>query len=146
MATGIADGSVDRCQGHVTHLEVDDDHKDDNCRDQRRDVWQVAAVERILQRFELVVPGQHEVEQSDDGALKLCATGTLDGVGREGLPNDVLTDVGGNEEGDRRAHAVALLEELVQAEHNDSGNAELHRQWAGECDVEEPIARQQCHA
>lgn len=40
------------------------------------------------------------MEQSYDSSLKFGTTRPGDGVGAEGLPNDALTDVGRNKEGD----------------------------------------------
>lgn len=45
--------------------------------------------------------------------------------GAEGLPDNCLTDVGGNEEGDTRAKTVALLEELIQQQNNQTCHKEL---------------------
>ena len=54
------------------------------------------------------------MEQCDNGSLELCTPAGVDSGRAEGLPDNRLTDVGGYEEGDTRAKAVALLEELVQ--------------------------------
>lgn len=45
--------------------------------------------------------------------------------GAEGLPDNCLTDVGGNEEGDTRAKTVALLEELIQQQNNQTCHKQL---------------------
>lgn len=45
--------------------------------------------------------------------------------GAEGLPDNCLTDVGGNEEWDTRAKTVALLEELIQQQNNQTGHKQL---------------------
>eukprot|EP00983_Pelagomonas_calceolata_P105059 1159089-Pelagomonas_calceolata.AAC.15 len=42
-----------------------------------------------------------------------------------GLPDDGLADVGGDEEGDARAQTVALLQQLIQADDDDTGEEEL---------------------
>ena len=49
----------------------------------------------------------------------------VDGRGRKRLPDDGLAHVGCNEEGNRRAEAVALLEQLVQADHKHTGREQL---------------------
>ncbi len=56
------------------------------------------------------------MEQGDDRPLKLGASRAADGVGAEGLPDDALADVGGDEEGYPRAQAVPLLQQLHQTE------------------------------
>ena len=80
-------------------LEVDDDKEDGDGGEQLHDVGQVLAVEGLLQGSRLVRAGDQEVEESDDRPLKLRAPRTADGVGAEGLPDDALADVGGDEEG-----------------------------------------------
>jgi hypothetical protein len=65
------------------------------------------------------------VEEGDDGPLELGAAACVDGGGAEGLPHDCLADVGGDEERDARAQAVALLQQLVQQEDDEPGHEEL---------------------
>ena len=65
------------------------------------------------------------MEESDDRALKLGSACAGNGVRAEGLPDNRLTDVGGNEEGDAAADAVALLEELIEANDDDSAHDQL---------------------
>ena len=55
----------------------------------------------------LVVAGDEQVEEGDDGALKLGAARRGDGVRAEGLPDDGLADVGGDEQADAGAQAVS---------------------------------------
>ena len=76
-------------------------------------------------QLHLVVAGDEQVEQRDDGALKLGATSGGDGVWGEGLPDDGLADVGGNEQADAGAQAVSLLQELVQADDDDARKEQL---------------------
>jgi hypothetical protein len=75
----------------------------------------------------LVRAGRKEVEQGNHGALELSATTSVDGSGAEGLPDDGLANVGSDEQGDTRAQTVALLEQLVEEQDNDTGNDELNR-------------------
>ncbi len=51
----------------------------------------------------------------------------VDGGGREGLPDDGLADVGGDEQGDAGAQAVALLQQLVQQQHDQAYNVSCYR-------------------
>ena len=73
-----------------------------------------------------VRPRQQEMEESNHCALKFSASGTCDCVWAECLPNDALTDVGGDEEGDARAQAISLLEQLIQTDDNDASKEQLH--------------------
>ena len=59
------------------------------------------------------------------GALELGAARAADRVGRERLPDDRLADVGRDEERDAAAEAVALLQQLVEADDDDAGEEEL---------------------
>ena len=49
----------------------------------------------------------------------------VESAGGEGLPDDGLADVGGNEQRDARANAVALLQQLVKDDDDDAGGGEL---------------------
>ncbi len=118
---GGLDGQVD-----AEALEVDDDAEDEDGGEQVGEVGQVLAVEGFFEGADFVVAGGEEVEEGDDGAFELCAAAGVDGGGREGFPDDGLADVGGDEEGDARAEAVAFLEELVEEEHDQAGDEQLH--------------------
>ena len=65
------------------------------------------------------------MEERDYGSLELGTLPGVDGGGGEGLPDYVLANVGGDEEGDSGAQAVALLEELVEDDHDEAGEDEL---------------------
>lgn len=109
----------------LTYLEIDDDEDDEDCGEQIAYIRRVLPIESLLQGVELVRLGQQEVEESNDGALELSALLRADGDGRETLPEDDFTDVGGNEEGDAAAKTVALLEELIEEDNDDAGQGEL---------------------
>ena len=65
------------------------------------------------------------MEQRDDGALELGAAAGVHGGGGEGFPDDALALVRGDEQRDARAEAVALRQQLVQADHDDARHEEL---------------------
>ena len=81
-------------------LQVNDDGKDDDGGDQVHDVEETLAPEGLAESAAFVVPGEKQVEERDNGTLELGATSNVDGGGREGLPDDGLADVGGNEQVD----------------------------------------------
>lgn len=56
---------------------------------------------------------------------------SVDSGGAEGLPDDCLTDVGRNEEGDTWAQTIALLEQLIQQQDNQTCNKQLKKQTRG---------------
>lgn len=72
------------------------------------------------------MPGEKEVEKSDDGALEFAAAADVDSGGRKGLPDDALTNVGGDEQVDTTAESIALLEEFVEEDDNQSSNNKLN--------------------
>ena len=49
------------------------------------------------------------MEEGNDGPLKLRTSASVNGGGTKGLPDNGLTDVGGNKEGNTRPQAVTLL-------------------------------------
>lgn len=81
-------------------LEVDDDDEDEGRGHEVREVGEVRPVERFLQSARLVGPREHQVEERDDRALELRAAARVEGGGRERFPDDVLADVGRDEERD----------------------------------------------
>lgn len=121
--TGGLDGDL-----NTEALEIDDSSEDEKSSQQVHDVRQVLAVERFAQSTLLVGPGQEQMEESNDGTLELGATASVDGSGREGLPDDRLADVGGNEKRDTASKTVSLLEQLIQEDDNQTSDNELNDQ------------------
>lgn len=81
-------------------LEVNDYACNNQGGDQVEQVWSVCSVECLLESVELVWLGPEEVEQSNDASLKFSSLIGLDSNWGERFPEDQLTDVGGDEEGD----------------------------------------------
>jgi hypothetical protein len=54
------------------------------------------------------------MKQCNNSSLELCTPSRVDGSRAEGLPDDSLADIGGNEERDTGAETIAFLEKLVQ--------------------------------
>ncbi len=115
------DGQVD-----TEALEVDDYGEHEHGGQQVGQVGQVLSVEGLLERADLVVSGGQQVEQGNDGALELGTAAGVDGGRAERLPHNGLANVGGNKQRDTRAQAVALLQQLVQKQHNQTSNKQLH--------------------
>lgn len=116
----VLDGQVD-----APPLEVNDNDKHQDRRHQVGQVGQVLPVQRLAEGPDLVGPGDEQVEERDDGALELGPAPRVDGGGGEGLPDDGLANVGGNEERNAGAEPVPLLEQLVERQHNQPGAEEL---------------------
>ena len=84
-------------------MEVNHHTEDEDGGEEVHQVGQVLPVESLPESPDLVLPGGQEVEQSDHGTLKLGAAASVDGGRGEGLPDDGLADVGGDEQRNSRA-------------------------------------------
>ena len=116
----VLDGQI-----HTPSLEVDDDGEDEDGGEEVGKIGEVLAVDGLLEGADLVIAGDEEVEKSDDGSLELGSAASVDGGGTEGLPDDVLADVCGNEQTDATSEAVSLLKELVEGQDNKTGTEQL---------------------
>ena len=65
------------------------------------------------------------MEKSHYRSFKLGPGIGTEGNGREAAPENVFAYVAGNEEGNTMAKAIALLQEVIQEDTNESGNEEL---------------------
>ncbi len=106
-------------------LEINDCSEDDNGCNEVHDVREAISPESLAQRTTLVIPSEQKMEQRDNSALKLWATSGVDSGGREGFPDDGFADVGGNEERDAGSKTVALLQELIEKNDNESSDNQL---------------------
>jgi hypothetical protein len=104
-------------------LEVNDNNEHNDGCEQVGDVGEVLSVEGLLEGASLILTSDQQMEESDNGTLELSSTGSGNSGGREGLPDDLLANVGGDEEGDTRAESVTLLQELIKS-HNDNTTKE----------------------
>ena len=90
------------------------------------EVRKILPKERLANRSHLALPRQDEVEERKHCALKLGPAPGVDDCRGEGFPEDRLADVGRDEERDRRADAVALVQHLVEQENHEARCPELH--------------------
>ena len=81
-------------------MEVDNDEEHSDSCHQVHQVGEVLSVESLTETPNFVGSGGKEMEESDNGSLELGSLSGVDGGRAERLPNDRLTDVGGNEQGD----------------------------------------------
>jgi hypothetical protein len=109
-------------------LEVDDGGEDGKCGQQIHDVWQVLSEERFTESELFVWPCEHQMHQCKDCALELRSTAGVDGCRREGFPDNLFANVGGDEQGDARAQAVSFLEQLIEKNDNEAGDDKLNDQ------------------
>ena len=106
-------------------LEVNHDGKYGKRGDEVHHVRKTFAPEGLAQGTPFVIPCEKKVEQRDDSALEFGAAAGVDGGRGECLPDDRLTDVGGDEEGDTGTEAVTFLEELIEENDDECGGDEL---------------------
>ena len=112
---------------YLFYLEVDDNSKDQDSSEEIGQVGQVLPVEGFSQGTDLVLSGGQQVEESNDCSFEFCATSGVDGGWRERLPDNGLTDVGGDEERDTGAQTISFLKEFVQEQNDKSGNEKLNK-------------------
>jgi len=110
---------------HTEALEVNNDEEHDHSSDEVRHVGQVGAEESFTKSTDLVVASDEQLEESDDSTLKLCATAHVESHGAKSTPDDRLTDVGGDEDGDTTAKTIALLKKLIKAKNDDASKNKL---------------------
>jgi len=79
-------------------LEEENNHEHEHSCQQVDDIGQLWAVEGLLERANFVRPGDKQVEQGDNCTFKLGTTAGVDRGWAERFPDDVLADVGGDEQ------------------------------------------------
>jgi len=117
-------------------LKVDNRGENDDGGDEVHEVGETTAPESLTKCATLVIPGEEEMEESNESTLEFWSTAGVDGGGRECLPDDGLANVGGNEERDTGTEAVTLLEELVEENDDESGDDELDDQQKADSSAE----------
>ena len=113
-------------------LEVDDDQENDNSGQKVHQVGQVGAVEGLVQSADLVGFSGQKMEKCNDGSLELGTSADVDSGWWECLPDDSFADVSRDEERDTGSETVALGEELVQQENNQTGDEKLNDNQAAD--------------
>ena len=94
-------------------LEVNDRGEDDQGRKKVHDVGEVLSVERFSKSALLVRPCQEQMEERNDSALEFGSSACIDRGWGECLPDDGLTDVRCDEQGDTAAQTIPFLQKFV---------------------------------
>ena len=68
------------------------------------------------------------MEKGNESTLEFRSAASVDGSGREGLPDDGLANVGGDKKRDTGTETIPLLEKFVEENDNEGGNDELNNQ------------------
>lgn len=123
MLTTVS-GALNR-QVHPESLEVYYYSKNEDGGEQVHQVGQVLTVESLTESSDFVLSGGQEMEQGDYSSFEFGSSASVYSGWREGLPDDGLADVGGDEERNTGTKTVALLKELVEEEDNKTGDEEL---------------------
>lgn len=106
-------------------MKVNHGSKDSDGREEIHNVRKTIAVEGFLEGASLVIPCEQKVDEGDDGTFEFRSTTGVDSVGRKGLPNDRLANVGSDEKRDTGTKTVALGEELIEEDDDEGGRNEL---------------------
>lgn len=107
-------------------MEVDDDGKDQDCCQQVHQIGQVLTVEGFTQCADLIVACGQEVEQGDDSTFEFGASTGVDRRGTERFPDDGLADVRGDEQRDTGTETVALLQQFIEQENDQTSHEQLN--------------------
>merc|ERR1719323_1635359 len=110
---------------HPESLEVYHHTKDENCGKEIHQVGQVLSVESLSQGSNFVLSCCQKMEEGNHCSLKLGSTSSVDSSWRECLPDNGLTNVCGNEEGNTRSKTISLLEQFIQKQNNEASNKQL---------------------
>ena len=109
-------------------LQVDDGSEHERGGEQVHNVGQPLSVKGFLQSAGLVVPGEHDVEQGDDGSLEFGSTSGIDRPRGKRLPHDGFANVGRDEQVDTGSETVTFGQEFVEQEDDRGGGDELEDQ------------------
>ena len=109
-------------------MEIDDCDEDGESGDEIHHVWKVLSIKRFFESTRFIAPSEEEMEQTDDCAFEFRSTAGVDGRWGECFPDDILADIGCDEEGDSRSNAVSLLEHLIEEDDDHAGSDELQDQ------------------
>lgn len=101
-------------------LEVDDHHKYEEGGGKVGQVGEILTKHGLLDGANLVIPRNQQMKECNNGTLELGTPPSIDGGRTECLPDNILANVGGNEETDTAPQPVSLLEQLVQRQHDQS--------------------------
>ena len=106
-------------------LQVNNNGKDDSSGNQVHDVRETVPPESLAECASLVIPGEEEMEESNDCTFKLWTTTGVDSRWGECLPDDGFANIGGDEKRDAGTKTVTLLEELIKQNDDESCSDEL---------------------
>jgi len=109
-------------------LEVDYGSENSDGGKKVHDVGQTIPKESLLEGTALVVLGEEEMEECNNGAFELGSTTSVNGGRAEGLPNNRLAGVGCDEERNARPETIALLEKLIEENDDEGSGNELKNQ------------------
>lgn len=107
------------------YLEVYDHAEDEDGGHEVHEIGQILPIESLPESPDFVLSGGEEMEEGNHGSLELGASSGVDGSGGEGLPDDGLANVGGNEQRNTGSEAISLLEELVEEKDDETGDEQL---------------------
>jgi len=111
---------------HAESLEINHRTEHQNRRQQIRHVRQSSSVKRLLQRTRLILSRHQQMEHRNHCSFILRSSWASARHRRKGLPDDRLADVRRNKQRNRTSQSVSLLQQLIQQDHQDTGNKQLN--------------------
>lgn len=109
-------------------LQVDNSEEHEYSGQDLEHVRQVLSVESLQEGSLLVLSGAQQVEQGDNCTVEFSALTGSRGGRSKSLPHNLLTNVGGSEQGNTGTETIALLQQFVQQDDNDTGKHQLQNQ------------------
>jgi hypothetical protein len=97
------------CKIDFPSLKVDNNEKDEDCGQQVCQVGKILTVEGLFECLNLVLSGDNEMKEGNDGSFKLGSTSRHDCSWRKGCPRDIFTHIGGHKQINARTQTIAFL-------------------------------------
>lgn len=83
----------------------------------------IAKMQHVFLNYYLIKKKNHFVKTS----YWFLTSSSVHSSGTEGLPHNRFTDVGSNKQGNAWTKTIALLEQLIQQQHNQPSHKQLER-------------------
>lgn len=110
---------------YLEALEVDDYQEDKDRGEHVVQVWKPGSLESVLQGVDFVWCFHQRVEEINNSTFIFIALSTPHGDWGEALPQEGLTDVRSNEQGDSTSDSIALLEHFIEHNDDNTGKGQL---------------------
>jgi hypothetical protein len=79
----------------------------------------------LIDGSQFILLGGKKVEEGNNGSFEFSSRVSSDGDWAKSSPNNVLANVGGDEERDTRSKSISLLHHFIEHDDDDSGEDKL---------------------